>query len=145
MQVIGDSPRAARYAGMRTRRKIVAVMACRARSPASAARARIGDFRHVLDPRGLQQAGYGYTGIVVAALARSTRSPSWSSRSCSAASRTPGYALQGADFPAGLVGMIQGLILFFALGGELLVRYRVALRAARRRASRRRGRRRSAA
>ena len=36
-----------------------------------------------------------------------------------------GYALQGADFPAGLVGMMQGVILFFALGGELLVRYRV--------------------
>ncbi len=29
-----------------------------------------GDFRHLLDPRGLPQAGYGYTGIVVAALAR---------------------------------------------------------------------------
>ena len=28
------------------------------------------DTRHVLDPRGLNQAGYGYAGIVVAALAR---------------------------------------------------------------------------
>jgi ABC-type uncharacterized transport system permease subunit len=33
--------------------------------------------------------------------------------------------LQGADFPAGLVGVMQGLILFCALGGELFVRYRV--------------------
>ena len=40
-----------------------------------------------------------------------------------------GYTLQGADFPSGLVGVMQGLILFCALGGELLVRYRVALRA----------------
>ena len=30
----------------------------------------VGDIRHVLDPKGLSQAGYGYTGIVVAALAR---------------------------------------------------------------------------
>ena len=38
-----------------------------------------------------------------------------------------GYTLQGADFPAGLVGVMQGLILFCALGGELLVRYRVRI------------------
>ena len=36
-----------------------------------------------------------------------------------------GYTLQGADFPSGLVGVMQGLILFCALGGELLVRYRI--------------------
>ena len=42
----------------------------RARSLASEARVRTGDFRHQLDPRGLRQASYGYTGIVVAALAR---------------------------------------------------------------------------
>ena len=36
-----------------------------------------------------------------------------------------GYTLQGADFPSGLVGVMQGIILFSALGGELLVRYRV--------------------
>jgi simple sugar transport system permease protein len=29
----------------------------------------IGDFRHVLDPRGLQQASFGYAGIVVAMVA----------------------------------------------------------------------------
>ena len=38
-----------------------------------------------------------------------------------------GYTLQGADFPSGLVGVMQGLILFSALGAELLVRYRVRL------------------
>ena len=40
VQVIGDSPRAARYAGMRTRRKILAVMALSGAIAASAARAR---------------------------------------------------------------------------------------------------------
>ena len=35
-----------------------------------------------------------------------------------------GYSLQGPDFPAGLVGVVQGMILFCALGGELLVHYR---------------------
>ena len=36
-----------------------------------------------------------------------------------------GFALQGVDFPNGLVGVMQGLILFCVLGGELFVRYRV--------------------
>jgi len=36
-----------------------------------------------------------------------------------------GNTLQGADFPSGLVGVMQGIILFSALGGELLVRYRI--------------------
>ena len=35
-----------------------------------------------------------------------------------------GLYLQGADFPSGLVGVMQGIILFCALGGELLIRYR---------------------
>ncbi len=39
-----------------------------------------------------------------------------------------GFSLQGADFPAGLVGTLQGLILFCALAGELLVRYRIRVR-----------------
>src|SRR5438132_629102 len=38
-----------------------------------------------------------------------------------------GTTLQGADFPSGLVGVMQGIILFSALGGELLVRYRIRL------------------
>jgi simple sugar transport system permease protein len=39
-----------------------------------------------------------------------------------------GYTLQGPDFPSGLVGVMQGIILFCALGGELLFRYRLRIR-----------------
>ena len=56
-----------------------------------------------------------------------TRSRSASSRCSSAGSRTPASSLQGADFPSGLVGVMQGIILFCALGGELLLRYRVRI------------------
>jgi ABC-type uncharacterized transport system permease subunit len=38
-----------------------------------------------------------------------------------------GAALQGPSFPSGLVGVIQGIILFAALGGELLTRYRIRI------------------
>ena len=129
--MIGDSPRAARYAGMRTRRKILAVMALSGAIAGIGGASQDGDFRHVLDPRGLHAAGYGYTGHrdrgaralqpvrgrLVAFLLGGLQNA--------------GYALQGADFPSGLVGVMQGLILFCALGGELLVRYRVRFAARR--------------
>ena len=70
MQVIADSPRAGRYAGMRTRRKILAVMCLSGAIAGIGGASQDGDFRHQVDPRRLRQASYGYTGIVVAALAR---------------------------------------------------------------------------
>ena len=61
-----------RYAGMRTRRKILAVMAISGAIAGLGGASQDGDFRHTLDadPNGLQRQYYGYTGIVVAALAR---------------------------------------------------------------------------
>jgi ABC-type uncharacterized transport system permease subunit len=84
-----------------------------------------GDIRHTLDPRGLTTAGYGYAGIVIAALARYNPFAVCLVAFLLGGLQNAGFTLQGADFPSGLVGVMQGLILFSALGGELLVRYRV--------------------
>jgi simple sugar transport system permease protein len=86
-----------------------------------------GDFRHALDadPNGMQRQYYGYTGIVVAALARYNPFAVVLVAFLIGGLQNAGTTLQGADFPSGLVGVIQGLILFSTLGGELLVRYRV--------------------
>ena len=125
VQVIGDSPRAATYAGMRTRRKILAVLALSGAIAGIGGASQDGDFRHTLDPRGLTAANYGYTGIVIAALARYNPFAVCLISFLLGGLQNAGYALQGADFPSGLVGVMQGLILFCALGGELLIRYRV--------------------
>ncbi len=125
VRVIGDSPRAASYAGMRTRRKILAVMALSGAIAGVGGASQDGDFRHVLDPKGLQQAGYGYSGIVIAALARYNPAAVCAIAFLIGGLQNAGYTLQGADFPSGLVGVMQGLILFCVLGGELLVRYRI--------------------
>jgi simple sugar transport system permease protein len=125
VQVIGDSPRAASYAGMRTRRKILAVMALSGAIAGIGGASQDGDIRHTLDPRGLTAAGYGYTGIVIAALARYNPFAVCVVAFLIGGLQNAGYTLQGVDFPSGLVGVMQGLILFCALGGELLVRYRV--------------------
>jgi ABC-type uncharacterized transport system permease subunit len=127
VQVIGDSARAGRYAGMRTRRKIVAVMCLSGAIAGLGGASQDGDFRHQLDPRGLTQSNYGYTGIVVAALARYNPFAVVLIAFLLGGLQNAGYTLQGADFPAGLVGVLQGLILFCVLGGELFVRYRIRI------------------
>lgn len=127
VKVIGDSPAAASYAGMRTRRKIVSIMALSGAVAGLGGASQVGDFRHVLDPRGLQQSSFGYTGIVVAALARYNPFAVVLVAVLLGGVSNAGYSLQGPDFPAGLVGVVQGMILFCALGGELLVHYRFRL------------------
>ena len=127
-QVIGDSPRAARYAGMRTRRKIVAVL-CLSGADRRDRRREPG------------RATSGTCSTRAASSRRTTATRGSSSRRSRATTRSPcvlvafllgglenaGYTLQGADFPSGLVGVMQGMILFAMLGGELLVRYRVVV------------------
>jgi simple sugar transport system permease protein len=129
VQVLGDSPGAARYAGVRTRRKILAVMAISGAVAGIGGASQVGDFSHGLDgdPNGLQKQGYGYSGIVVAALARYNPFATLLVALLIGGLANAGNTLQGADFPSGLVGVIQGIILFSALGGELLVRHRVRL------------------
>jgi simple sugar transport system permease protein len=125
VQVIADSPRAARYAGMRTRRTILAVMCLSGAIAGLGGAAQAGNFDHLLDPRSLEQQSYGYSGIVVAALARYNAIAVVPIAFLLGGLKNAGFALQGADFPNGLVGVMQGIFLFSVLGGELLVRYRV--------------------
>jgi simple sugar transport system permease protein len=128
MSVIGESPGAATYAGMRTKRTVAGVMLASGAFAGIGGASQIGDFSHTLDPRGLQQAGYGYTGIVVAALGRYNPLAVVVVAFLIGALTNAGFALQGPDFPSGLVGVIEGIILFSVLAGEALSRYRVLLR-----------------
>jgi len=129
VQVLGDSTGAARYAGMRIRRKILAVMAISGAIAGLGGASQVGDFSHALDgdPNGLQKQAYGYSGIVVAALGRYNPFAVLLVALLIGGLDNAGNTLQGASFPSGLVGVIQGIILFCALGGELLVRHRVRL------------------
>lgn len=129
--VIADSPRAATYAGIRTKWTIVAVMALSGALAGLGGASDVGDFRHLLDAKGLQLSGYGYTGIVVAALARLNPLATILVAVLLGGLTNAGYALQGPDFPSGLVGTLQGLILFASVAGEILTRYRIRANASR--------------
>ena len=85
----------------------------------------MGDFTHYLDAKGMQLNSFGYTGIVVAALARLNPLGAIVVAILIGGLTNAGYSLQGPDFPSGLVGTLQGLILFTAVAGEILMKYRV--------------------
>lgn len=127
LRVIADSPAAGRYAGMNTKRMFVLVMLISGALAGLAGASQVGDFSHVLEPEGLQQAQFGYTGIVGAALAHYNPLGVVISAVFLGGITNAGFKLQGATFPHGLVGTIEGIILFCVLGGEVLVRYRVRL------------------
>lgn len=125
VRVIGDEPRAARHAGMRTRRTTFVLLALSGAVAGLGGAADVGGTRHVLDPKALSQTGYGYAGIVVAALARLNPLAVVVVSILMGGLANAGRALQGADFPAGLVGTLQGLLLVCTLAGELFSRYRL--------------------
>ena len=128
MRVVSDAPAAARYAGIRTRRKILSVMAMSGGIAGLGGASQVGDFSHVLDPRGLQQAGFGYSGIVVAALARYNPIAVVVTSFFIGMLVNAGFALQGPGFPIGLTGTMEGILLFCVLGAEIFTRYRVVWR-----------------
>ena len=125
VRVVGDSPSAARYSGMSTRRKIITVMVLSGAIAGLGGAANVGDTRHGLDAKSLSSSGYGYAGIVIAALARFNPLGVVVVSVLLGGLNNAGRSLQGKDFPAGLVGTLQGLILLFALGGEMFGRYRL--------------------
>lgn len=128
MRVLADSPEVGKYAGIRTRRKILSLMALSGGIAGLAGASQVGDFSHVLDPRGLEQAGYGYTGIVVAALARYNPFAVVVTSFFIGMLVNAGFALQGPGFPIGLTGTMEGILLFCVLGAEIFTRYRVVIR-----------------
>lgn len=128
MRVMGDAPRAAGHAGMNIRRKILSIMLVSGAIAGIGGASQVGDFRHVLDPRGLEQAQFGYAGIVVAALARYNPISAVVAALGIGVLTNAGLALQGPSFPIGLTGTMEGILLFCVLGSEIFARYHVRVR-----------------
>jgi simple sugar transport system permease protein len=125
IQVISDSPRAAHYAGINNRRTTMQVMLISgALSGLGGATLIVGEFGRLYP--GVTMLGYGYAGIVIAALARNNFAAIIVSGILFSGLRVGGEKLQiTTDTPVHIGVMLQGAILLFALGGEIFRRYRV--------------------
>ena len=123
--VMGANPRAARYAGMPTRRTILAVMGLSGALCGLAGMSELAGVGHQLQ-RNLSP-GYGYTAIIVAWLGRLHPVGIVVVAFLLAAMLVGGDQLQASlGLPAAIAPMLQGTILFFLLGGEAMTRYRVS-------------------
>jgi general nucleoside transport system permease protein len=118
IRVIGNNPKAARYAGINLPRNIMLVMAF---SGALAGLAGMIEIAALRELNGRFQRGFGFTGVIVAWLAR------LNPISAIFVSFLFGGLLVGTKLiqPQGIASMLQGVILFVVIGTELLFRYRI--------------------
>lgn len=125
LKVIGSSERAAQYAGINIKRNIFLVMLISGAISGLAGMTEVsgivGRLQHGLSP------GYGYTAIIIAWLSKLNPLVIVIVSVLFGVLQVGGYAVQIEGVPAAVAAMLQGAILFFVLGGEVLTNYRVKL------------------
>jgi ABC-type uncharacterized transport system permease subunit len=120
IRVIGDNPKAARYAGIGLKRNILLVMAF---SGGIAGLAGMNEVAALRELTGRFQRGYGFTGVIVAWLARLNPLAAIFVAILFGGLQVGTQLIQ----PQGISSMLQGVILFVVVGTELLFRYRIRL------------------
>ncbi len=123
IRVTGENPGAARYAGMNTTRNIMLVMLFSGALCGLAGMSEVSGIGHRLQ-HGLSP-GYGYTAIIVAWLSRLNPFAVILVAILFGGLQVGGFIVQTSGIPSSMVYMLQGLLLFFVLGGELLTGYRL--------------------
>ncbi len=124
VRVIGENPRAARYAGISLVRNVLLVMIVSGGLAGLAGFGEVAGISHRLQ-KGLS-VGYGYTAIIVAWLARLNPWGVLLVAVLLASLLVGGDQLQiTMGLPAAVALVLQGLILFFVLGGTIFAQYRL--------------------
>ncbi len=124
VRVVGDSADTARYAGISVPRKIFGVFLLSGAFAGLAGGLFVAGPVGALDPRSLDL-GFGFTGIIVAALARLNPMAVIPVAVLMGALNNAGPSLQSIGVPPEIVTMLQGAILIFAVGGEFFIANRI--------------------
>ncbi len=117
--LIGDNPDAARYAGLNIARNIILVMMVSGALAGLAGMSEVTGVVHRLQER--ISPGYGFTGIIIAWLAKLNPFAV-----VPVAILFGGLILAGREIqPSGLAMMLQGFILFMIISSDVLLRYKI--------------------
>jgi ABC-type uncharacterized transport system permease subunit len=119
IRLVGDNPRAARYAGIDIARKIILVMLISGALAGLAGAVEVAGVTHRLQDN--VAGGAGFTGIIVAFLARFNPFGVVITAIAFGALILAGRGIQ----PAGIPAMIQGILLFCVITSDVFLRYRV--------------------
>lgn len=129
IRVVGENPHAARFAGISQVKITVFAMVVSGGLAGIAGVGEVAGIHHMLLSPMHISLGYGYTAIIVAWLAR--RNP----LAVILTSFLFGVIMRGGDvikvslgLPFQLVNVFNGLILFFLIGSEVFMRYRIRIR-----------------
>jgi len=127
IRVAGENREAAKYSGINITRNILIVMLISGGIAGLTGTCELAGIQHRLQ-HGFDL-GYGYTAIIIAWLARLNPISTIVVSFFFAGLKVSGEHLQmSLGTGSGIAGMIQGIILFFVLAGELFMNYRVSLR-----------------
>jgi ABC-type uncharacterized transport system permease subunit len=126
IRVIGENPEAARYAGISLVRNILLVMVVSGGLAALAGYSQVAGIGHRLQ-KGIT-VGDGFTAIIIAWLAKLNPFGVLIVAVLMAALTVGGDQITiTMGLPAAMARVLQGAILFFVLGGEIFVRYRLQI------------------
>ncbi len=125
IRVIGENAVAARYAGMSVIKNILLAMFISGGLAGIGGMAEISGINQRLQPG--FSIGYGYTAIIVAWLARLNPFAMIIVSFLLGGLLVGGFIMQMSGLSAAIASMLQGIILFFVLGGEFFTRYRFKL------------------
>ena len=126
LRTIGDSRPAARYAGIRVKAKVLSVLALSGALAGLAGAIEISGVIKSLEPRAVA-AELGFTGIVVAAVARLNPLAVLPVAAFLAAVVTSGSRLQRIGIESEIVFLLQGLIFLFVAAGDFFLANKVTL------------------
>ena len=121
IRLIGDNPRAAKYAGIKITRNTILVLMLSGGIAGLGGMSEIAGVIHRL--QGSISPGYGFTGIIIAWLAKLNPLIV-----IPVSILFGGLILAGREIqPAGVPRLIQGVILFMLIASEVFLRYRVRI------------------
>jgi len=121
IKLIGDNPKAARYAGLNITRNLILVMMFSGALAGLAGMSEISGVVHRLQER--ISPGYGFTGIIVAWLAKLNPFAVIIVSILFGALIVAGREIQ----PSGLAYLLQGIILFMVISSDVLLRYKIRI------------------
>jgi len=129
IRVLGQNPTAARYAGIDPLKTTVAAMMVSAGAAGLAGVGEVAGIHHKLLAPEQISLGYGYAAIIVAWLARGNPLASILTALLLGLIFTSGDVMKVTlQMPFRVTDIFNGLILFFLIGSERLLQYRVRLR-----------------